>query len=198
MNIGVLSFQGDFARHIAALEALGVTAPGVRTPEDLAEVDGLVIPGGESTTIGMLCERFGLLATIRERIGGGMPVFGTCAGAILLAKTISASDQPRFGVLDITVERNAYGRQRESFEREVTLCGPDFRELSAPLTGVFIRAPRIVSIDSGAVVVEATLADEPVFVRQGTVWAATFHPELTGDLRMHKVFLESVAKILEK
>lgn len=194
MNIGVLSFQGDFARHIAALEALGVTAPGVRTPEDLSGVDGLVIPGGESTTIGMLCDRFGLLAAIRERIGAGMPVFGTCAGAILLAKTISASDQPRIGVLDITVERNAYGRQRESFEREVTLCGPEFRKPSKSLIGVFIRAPRILSIDSEAVVVEATLGNEPVFVRQGQVWAATFHPELTGDLRMHETFLNSISQ----
>lgn len=196
MRTGVLSLQGDFAKHKSILLRSGVDAVGVRTPEELSTVDALIIPGGESTTIGMLCERFGLLQEIVDRIGGGMPVFGTCAGAILLSEQIEESDQPRIGGLPIRIRRNAYGRQRESFERELSLtpafageaaAGSDGSAING-FTGVFIRAPRIESISDGVEVL-AHDGDDPVLVRKGHIWAATFHPELSGDTRIHRSFL---------
>ncbi len=197
MRTGVLSLQGDFARHRSILLQAGVDAVEVRTPQQLAEVDALIIPGGESTTIGMLCERFGLLQEITERIGNGMPVFGTCAGAILLAEHIEESNQPRIGGLPVRIRRNAYGRQKESFQRGLSLT-PEFARETALATGeddggetflgVFIRAPRIVDV-SEDVEILARAGDEPVLVRKGAIWAAAFHPELTGDARIHQTFI---------
>jgi 5'-phosphate synthase pdxT subunit len=190
-TVGVLSYQGGFQKHLERLEHLNVPARPVRDTAALSEVDALVIPGGESTTIGMLMERFGLLAEVKRRIADGFPVFGTCAGAILLAAEIEESDQPRIGVLDIAVRRNAYGRQIESFEAEVKPSnGSDWS--GGAFHGVFIRAPIIVRTGSS---VRTVLAFEgkPVLVRSGTLLASTFHPELTSDVRIHRYFLEKVA-----
>ena len=160
----------------------------MRTPEGVERSDAMIIPGGESTTIGMLCERFGLLEAIRERIAGGMPVLGTCAGAILLAQEIVESDQPRIGSLDIGIRRNAYGRQRESFEADIDLAsGGTFR-------GVFIRAPKIERVGNGISVL-GSLDGNPVLIAHEGIWAATFHPELTADRRIHAEFLEYAATV---
>lgn len=170
---------------------MGVEARPVRDLGALAQVDALVIPGGESTTIGMLLERFGLMAAIRDRIAEGFPVFGTCAGAILLAKEIEGSDQPRIGALDMAVRRNAYGRQVESFEADVVAVG---ETLAGRFHGVFIRAPQIISLGPG---VDRILVfeEQPVLVRSGPLLAATFHPELTADDRIHRYFLVEVARL---
>ncbi len=187
-RVGVLSYQGDFQRHSDVLTLLGFTVVPVRAPEHLEGVSGLVIPGGESTTIGMLMERFGLLEAVQKAGIRGLPLFGTCAGAILLAKEIENSDQPRLALMDIRVARNAYGRQIESFEAELSAADS---LTSPPLTGVFIRAPIITDVGAGV----ATLAEfegNPVLVSQGHLLAATFHPELTGDLRVHRLFGELV------
>lgn len=165
----------------------------VRTQQQLDEVDALIIPGGESTTIGMLCERFGLLDAIRNRIESGMPVLGTCAGAILLSKTIEGSEQVRIGSLDMTIRRNAYGRQRESFEGEITLSG-NFDNPDRSFAGVFIRAPRIVSVEDPLIAAEGTIGTEPVLVRRDRIWAATFHPELTDDRRVHAAFVRAATE----
>jgi 5'-phosphate synthase pdxT subunit len=183
-SVGILSFQGDFDRHARIISSLGHRSIPVRTVEGLAELDALIIPGGESTTIGMLMDRFGLLSALRDRISEGLPVFGTCAGAILLARTIESSDQPRIGVMDISVVRNAYGRQIESFEADVEVpILPD-----RPVRGVFIRAP-IISEVGESVSVLAHFESRPVVVRQGSLLAATFHPELAGDARLHELFI---------
>lgn len=187
-TIGVLSFQGDFARHAERLEQLGTRVVSVRTPEAIALIDGLVIPGGESTTIGMLMERFGLLDAVREAAGRGLALFGTCAGAILLSKEIHNSDQPRLGLMDTTVERNAYGRQIDSFE--ATFSSDHFP--GEPLKGVFIRAPIIAAVRPPAQTI-AVYEDQPVVVRQERLLAATFHPELTDDRRLHRYFLDMVS-----
>jgi 5'-phosphate synthase pdxT subunit len=156
----------------------------VKTRERLASVDGLVIPGGESTTIGMLLERFDLMEPLRERIDAGMPVFGTCAGLILMAREISGSEQPRIGSMDVVVERNAYGRQVDSFETQITsaVLGEE------PLPTVFIRAPQIAKVGVGVDVLAETEAG-PVLVQQDRQLAATFHPELTADSRIHTYFV---------
>ncbi len=189
MRVGVLAFQGDFAKHIDAVAGHGVDAVPVRTPEEAGRSDAMIIPGGESTTIGMLCDRFGLLDVIRNRITDGMPVFGTCAGAILLARDIVGSNQPRIGVLDISIRRNAYGRQRESFEADIDLSsGGTFR-------GVFIRAPEVERV-GGEVAILGALGDTPVLVACDGIWAATFHPELTADGGIHARFLEQARQRL--
>lgn len=186
-RVGVLSFQGDFARHAARLEELGADVVSVRTPEAVRQIDGLVIPGGESTTIGMLMERFALLEAVRGAVEGGLSVFGTCAGAILLAKSIHNSDQPRLGLMDMEVERNAYGRQVESFEADFSSA----HFAGEPLRGVFIRAPIIRSVGESVQTI-ASYEDLPVVVRQGALLAATFHPELTEDTRLHDYFLRMI------
>jgi 5'-phosphate synthase pdxT subunit len=183
----VLSFQGDFARHAARLEELGADVVSVRTPEAVEQIDGLVIPGGESTTIGMLMERFGLLEAVRSGVQRGLSLFGTCAGAILLAKDIRESDQPRLGLMDMEVERNAYGRQVDSFEAD--FASSFFS--GEPLRGVFIRAPIIREVREPVETI-ASYEDLPVVVRQGALLAATFHPELTDDTRLHQYFLRMV------
>jgi pyridoxal 5'-phosphate synthase pdxT subunit len=184
--IGVVSYQGDFERHSRVFSSLGAAIRPVRRPEELAGLNGLVVPGGESTTIGMLMERFGLLEPVRSAIAEArLPVLGTCAGAILLSREIVGYDQVRIGVLDAVIERNAYGRQVDSFEAAIAvpLLGED------PVTGVFIRAPRFRSVGP-AVEVLASFEDAPVLVREGSVLALTFHPELTGDERIHRLFVD--------
>ena len=186
MNIGVLAIQGDYLAHKARLEQLGATVTLVRKPEQLDSVDAIVIPGGESSTfLNFLAER-GFLEKLREFVST-KPAFGTCAGAILLAKDVENPPQPSLGVLDIRIRRNAYGRQIDSSIREVaTKLG------NAPLEMVFIRAPKIVSTGD-QVEVLATAGEDPVLVRQGRIMAATFHPELSPDTRVHREFLKLVA-----
>ena len=195
MNVGVLALQGDFREHISALGDCGVTGKLVKTAADIAAIDALIIPGGESTTISKLAKVFGLFDLISKRISEGMPTYGSCAGMILVAKTIldPASDQDTFGGIDMEVRRNAFGRQTESFE-----VGLDFKTISgAPIRGVFIRAPWVESHGSQVEIlasVEISGVQHPVAVRQGSVLATAFHPELTGDNRVHRYFLEDVCK----
>ncbi len=186
--IGVLALQGAFRAHAHALADLDVTTRDVRTPADLAMVDALVMPGGESTTMSRLLTSSGLFDEIKARASDGMPVFGTCAGMILLATDVldGRPDQRSFGVIDLTVRRNGYGRQLDSFETEIDVAG-----LAEPFHGVFIRAPRVEAVGS-AVEVLASHAGDPVLVRQGRVMAAAFHPELTADTRLHERFVELV------
>ncbi len=188
MKIGVLGLQGDFREHARALEDAGAAAMVVRRPEEIAEVDALVVPGGESTTIGKLLDRFGLLEPLRDRIAAGMPLYGTCAGLILMARAIEGSqDAPhRLGVMDLTVRRNAYGRQVDSFEADL-----DVKGLDTPYRAVFIRAP-VVERAGDDVEVLASIDGKPVLVRQRHMLASTFHPEMTGDNRVHSMFVEMV------
>jgi 5'-phosphate synthase pdxT subunit len=186
--VGVLALQGAFAAHRQALAQLGADAREVRTADQLAAVDGLVIPGGESTTMAMLLDRTGLRPPLADRLAAGMPVFGTCAGMILLADEVldGRPDQWSFGVLDVGVRRNAYGRQLESFETDLDIVG-----LDRPFHAVFIRAPGVVRTGPDVTVL-AELDGDPVLVRQGTVLASAFHPELTADRRVHELFLDLV------
>ncbi|MEU6975978.1 MULTISPECIES: pyridoxal 5'-phosphate synthase glutaminase subunit PdxT [unclassified Streptomyces] len=186
--IGVLALQGDVREHLIALAAADAVARPVRRPEELAEIDGLVIPGGESTTISKLAVLFGLMEPLRERIAGGMPVYGTCAGLIMLADKIldPRSGQETFGGIDMIVRRNAFGRQNESFEAGVTVTGID-----TPVEGVFIRAPWVESVGA-EVEVLAEHDGHIVAVRQGRALATSFHPELTGDHRIHELFVAMV------
>ncbi len=204
MKIGVLALQGDFARHEQALAraareaardpgaggVLAVETVQVRKPAQLDEVDGLVIPGGESTTLLKLMDEWGFVPALEKFHSAGRPIFGTCAGAILLAREVENPRQFSLGFIDVTVERNAYGRQRESFEAKatVTLDG-----VAAPIEMVFIRAPRIRRTGAGVQTL-ARRGGEPVLVRQGTVLAATFHPELTDDSTVHRHFCEMVVR----
>lgn len=181
MNVGILALQGAFQEHRLVLERLGARPVLVRRPEHLSDISGLFMPGGESTTIGMLLEEFGLAEPLKT---GELPIFGTCAGMILLAKEIEGSRQPRLGLMDITVQRNAYGRQRESFETALDVDG-----LASPFHAVFIRAPHVVRAGPD-VKVRSFFQGHPVFCQQGRAWAAAFHPELSGDDRLHAAFLE--------
>ncbi|MFB7374256.1 pyridoxal 5'-phosphate synthase glutaminase subunit PdxT [Streptomyces sp. NPDC056222] len=187
--IGVLALQGDVREHLIALAAADAVARPVRRPEELAEVDGLVIPGGESTTISKLAELFGLMEPLRERIAAGLPVYGTCAGLIMLADKIldPRSGQETFGGIDMIVRRNAFGRQNESFEAGVTVTGIE----DGPVEGVFIRAPWVESVGA-QVEVLAEHEGHIVAVRQGRALATSFHPELTGDHRIHALFVDMV------
>lgn len=194
MTIGILALQGDYAAHRAVLEQSGVSTHLVREPRGLEAVEGLVIPGGESTVMSRLCDRYGLREPLKKRIEEGMPVLGTCAGLIFLARSIEGASenfaQTTLGVLDIKVERNAYGAQRESFESNIHVP-----ELGAPIRGVFIRAPRIVEVGS-AVEILAVHPEpggtSPVLVRQGHLMASAFHPEIVGETRVHELWLRSV------
>ncbi|MGH3681226.1 MAG: pyridoxal 5'-phosphate synthase glutaminase subunit PdxT [Natronosporangium sp.] len=185
--VGVLAIQGDVPEHLRALTAVGVTACPVRRPEELAEVDALVIPGGESTTMSKLAVDFGLLEPIRDRIKTGMPGYGSCAGMIMLAAEVldGRPDQLTFGGIDMTVRRNAFGRQVHSFEAMTDIEGV------GPLRTVFIRAPSVERVGTGVAVL-GRAAGRIVAVRQGNLLATAFHPELTGDLRMHRRFVELV------
>ena len=191
MKIGVLALQGDFREHIEAVKMAGHAALTVRRVEELNEVDALILPGGESTTIAQLSRTFGLLEPIRERIASGMPVYGSCAGMILLADRIidGANGQETFGGIDMTVRRNAFGRQVDSFESDLNF-------LDQPLRAVFIRAPWVEEISGQVEVLADVLGSDgkrhPVAVRQGSLLATSFHPELTGDLRVHRFFFDQV------
>jgi 5'-phosphate synthase pdxT subunit len=186
--IGTLALQGAFRAHVERLRAFGVDAVEVRTPAQLEACDALVMPGGESTTMSNLLTTSGLFEPIAERVDAGMPTFGTCAGMILLAVKIldGRSDQRSFGALDIAVRRNGYGRQIDSFEADLDVEG-----FADPFHGVFIRAPRIESVGEGVEVL-AAYDDEPVLVRHGALMAASFHPELTTDGRLHGLFVDAV------
>lgn len=187
MKIGVLALQGAFAEHIHILEKIGVTAVEVRLPHEMADIDGLIIPGGESTTIGKLAVRFGLMEPIRQ-LSSTRPIWGTCAGAIFLARD-PRHDQPLLALMDIRVQRNAFGRQAESFETDLDVPEITTAENSRPFHGVFIRAPLIESVGP-AVQVLARLPDgRIVAARQDNLLAISFHPELTGDDRFHRYFL---------
>ncbi|MYB42673.1 MAG: pyridoxal 5'-phosphate synthase glutaminase subunit PdxT [Chloroflexi bacterium] len=193
-RIGVLALQGDFREHVATLAALDLPAFEVRTLEQLDDADGLIIPGGESTTIARLLLAFELREPLRARIASGLPVWGTCAGAILLAKRAPGLDRPTLGVLDITVERNAFGRQLDSFEADLEIAGVE----GGPFRGVFIRAPAIVATGP-AVEVLARLEDGSIAAcRDGALLATTFHPELTNDLRLHALFAAMVEERLDE
>jgi len=192
--IGVLAVQGDVAEHLRALAAAGATPVGVRRPGELAAVDGLVIPGGESTTMWKLTTAFEIAEPLRKRLSGGMPAFGSCAGMIMLADRLldGVAGQETFGGIAMTVRRNAFGRQVDSFESDIRLSGisapPD-----PPFRAVFIRAPWVEAV-SGQVTVLGTehLTGRIVAVRQGPLLATSFHPELTGDLRIHRYFVDIV------
>ena len=185
MKAGVLALQGDFREHARMLEAAGATAVEVRTAEQLAGVDCLVIPGGESTTIAKLARAFGMVEPIRERLAEGMPAFGTCAGMIVLAQRVHGGE-PLFAVMDISVQRNAYGRQADSFEADVDVRGIDHR-----VRGVFIRAPRVLEFGPDVEVL-AEHEGDPVVLRQGSLLVASFHPELVGETGLHRYLLNTI------
>ena len=187
--IGVLNLQGAVREHLAALDRLGLPNRAVRMAEELNEVDGLIIPGGESTTIGKLLDRRGLGERIEQRAREGMAVFGTCAGLILLAQRIEESDQSSLALMDVGVKRNAFGRQIESFEAEVSI--PRLGE--EPVPAVFIRAPIVTDVGAG-VEVMAEYEGRIIAVRQGNLLGASFHPELTEDTRMHRFFARMAAE----
>ncbi len=180
----MLALQGDFREHAAALSRLGVEPVLVRTPGDLEGLSALIVPGGESTTIGLLAERYGLLEPLRRAAAAGLPTLGTCAGMIFLAGgTTGGREQLQLGVLDVVVDRNAFGRQVDSFEADLEVKG-----MTGTVHGVFIRAPRVHRAGPGVEVL-ASVDGHPVMVRQGSLLATAFHPELTGDLRVHRLLL---------
>ncbi len=193
-HVGVLALQGDVREHLAALRRLGCAASAVRRPAELAVVDALVVPGGESTTIVRLARTFGLLEPLRARVTSGMPTLGTCAGMVLLADRVldGAPGQETLGGLDVTVRRNAFGRQVASFEDEVDLVGA-----AGPVPAVFIRAPWVESVGSGVEVLgrvaRGPAAGRIVAVRQGPLLATSFHPEMGGDDRVHELFRDLVS-----
>ena len=194
MKIGVLALQGDFREHLALIGSIGEVGIEVRTPEELEQVDALIIPGGESTTIGKLAVLYGLVDPIRDRVRAGMPVLGTCAGMIFLASGVTEGDQPQLGVLDVVVERNAFGRQIDSFEADLEVAGR-----GEPVHAVFIRAPWIHKAASGVEVLASvtdpsTGEERPVVVRQDNVLATSFHPELIGEPWIHELLVEATAR----
>jgi 5'-phosphate synthase pdxT subunit len=196
MKVGVLALQGDVREHISSLIACGVTPSTVRRSVELDQVDALVLPGGESTTIAQLAEAFGIFDQIKSRIALGMPVYGSCAGMILLADEIldAKQGQKSFGGLDITVRRNAFGRQVDSFESDIPFADGS----SDLIRAVFIRAPWVERTGDGVQIL-ASVDTHPVAVRSQTLFATSFHPELTGDHRIHRYFIEEVARpALEK
>lgn len=196
LRVGVLALQGDVREHVAMLEALGCTVDEVRGPADLAGVAGIVLPGGESTTLSMLLGSAELVEPLRERLRAGMPALGTCAGMILLATEVldGRSDQRVLGAIDLGVRRNAFGRQLDSFEADLAVAGLD----GAPMHAVFIRAPVVERVGAGVDVlasVDLEGASRPVVCRSGTVTVASFHPEVSGDPRLHEIFLRDVAAV---
>jgi len=189
MRIGVLASQGAFAEHIAILHQLGVEAVPVRLPRELVSLDGLIIPGGESTSISKLILSYNLMDKMRNLAENGLPILGTCAGMILLANKVSDSNVEPLGVMDITVRRNAFGRQKDSFEAELLI--PVLGEKRFP--GIFIRAPVIEQANSGVEILARLTDDTIVAARQGRLLVSAFHPELTSDLRFHQYFLDIIA-----
>ncbi|MEW6189464.1 MAG: pyridoxal 5'-phosphate synthase glutaminase subunit PdxT [Actinomycetota bacterium] len=189
MNIGVLALQGAVREHVQMIERCKARGISIKRPHELSLIDALIIPGGESTTIGKLMEKYNFVETIRKFHADGLPVYGTCAGLILLAKKITEGTQPLLKLMDIEVKRNAFGRQRESFEANL-----DIPELgSRPFKGVFIRAPWIESVGSG-VTVMAKFDGKIIMARQNGLLVSAFHPELTGDCRIHEYFIEKFVK----
>jgi pyridoxal 5'-phosphate synthase pdxT subunit len=204
VKVGLLALQGAVGLHAEAVAACGATPSEVRTPDQLAAVDALILPGGESTTISKLLDSSGLADPLAERLADGMPVFGTCAGMILLATTVldGRPDQRAYGAIDVTVRRNAFGRQVDSFEADLDIDVRDIDGLGSdgpgsdapgldggPFHAVFIRAPFIEATGDGVDVL-AAIDGHPVLARQGPVLVSSFHPELTGDLRLHQLFLD--------
>lgn len=189
MRVGVLALQGDFREHIAALSAIGVDAVAVKTESEINSVDALVLPGGESTTIAKLARIFGVFDLIKSKISDGLPVYGSCAGLILLSNKIldGVEGQETFGGLDITSRRNAFGRQVDSFEGEIEFTG------IGKLNGVFIRAPWVEEVGT-PVTVLANSHGHPVAVRQKNILATSFHPELTNDFAVHRYFIDVICK----
>ncbi len=184
-RVGVLGLQGDFAEHLRTLRGIGAEAIDVRRPEQLDDIDALIIPGGESTTIGKLAERYQIIPKLRERVAEGMPVWGTCAGAIFIAKDVPGHPHPIASLMDISVERNAFGRQLESFEADLVVRGMS----GAPYHAVFIRAPKITKTGASVETLAALDDGTVVAARQGNLLATSFHPELTADDRFHRFFL---------
>jgi 5'-phosphate synthase pdxT subunit len=191
VKIGVLALQGDVAEHIASLGDCGVIASGVRSKQEIQSIDALVIPGGESTTIAKLAKAFGVFDLIKSRIASGMPTYGSCAGMILIADQIldGGVDQEGFGGIDAQVRRNAFGRQVDSFETDLSFAGIS----GAAFRAVFIRAPWVESVGT-QVEVLASFNGHPVAIRQGHLLATSFHPELTGDNRIHRFFVDQLCK----
>ena len=196
MKIGVLALQGDFREHIAMLRSLGVEAVEVRQRQDLEGLDGLIIPGGESTTIGKIAAEYGLIEPIRDIVNAGKPVWGTCAGMIVLAKDVGVR-QPLVGVMDVQVKRNAFGRQVDSFETDLNVPALDKVQNGnqpKPFHAIFIRAPLMEAVGPGVEVLAKLEDGTIVAARQGNLLATSFHPELTGDTRFHKYFLEKLGR----
>jgi len=183
MNIGVLALQGAVAEHIRSIELAGGKGVAVKRIEQLSEIDGLIIPGGESTTIGKLMRKYGFIEAIRDYAAQGKPVFGTCAGMIVLAERLEGDEEPHLGLMNMTVARNAFGRQRESFETDLDVKGID-----TPLRAVFIRAPLIKEVGDGVEVL-SVYNGEIVTAKQGNLLASSYHPELTDDYRLHELFI---------
>ena len=195
-RIGVLALQGAFAEHVKMLRSVGVDALEVRLPQELDKLDGLIIPGGESTTVGKLAVTYGLLEPIRMMADAGKPVWGTCAGLIFLARTVEGLEQPLLGLMDLTVERNAFGRQVDSFEAEVLAPCLDAvsqtDQKGCPFHAVFIRAPLITAVGEGVEVLARLDGGGIVAARQANLLVTAFHPELTTDARFHRYFLMMV------
>ena len=190
MKIGVLAVQGDFAEHLSALRKLGVDGQEVRLPEHLVGMDGLIIPGGESTTLGRLMSIYQLREPIEQMARQGKSIWGTCAGMIMMAHEITEEDPVPLQLVDIGVHRNAFGRQVDSFEQDLDIAGFDH----VPFHGIFIRSPVINRVGRDVKVLAALSEDQPVAVRQGCMLATAFHPELTNDTRFHRLFLDLVSK----
>ncbi len=188
MEVGVLAVQGDFAEHIAVLSKLGVKTREVRLPEHLDSLSGLIIPGGESTTLSRLMTLYNLREPLQQMATEGRAVWGTCAGMIMLSQEITENDPVPLGIMDIGVQRNAFGRQVDSFEQRLNINGLD----GGPFHAIFIRAPVIIRIGKGVEVLSALEDERPVAVKQGNLMATSFHPELTNDYRFHSYFLELV------
>jgi 5'-phosphate synthase pdxT subunit len=189
VKVGILALQGDVSEHAQVLGELGASPVEVRSPQHLSGIDALILPGGESTTISKLLASSGLFSAVAEHLGAGMPAFGTCAGMILLATEVldGRPDQQSFGAIDLAVRRNAFGRQVDSFEASLDVDGM----AGGPVPAVFIRAPYVERAGE-SVEVLARVDGHPVLCRQGPVMAAAFHPELSGDLRLHELFLREV------
>lgn len=192
MKVGVLALQGAVAEHIRSIEQAGATGVIVKRVEQLDELDGLIIPGGESTTIGKLMRKYEFMDAVRQFAAQGKPIFGTCAGLIILAKRIEGQEDAHLALMDMTVARNAFGRQRESFETDLPIKGID-----EPVRAVFIRAPLITEVGP-EVEVLSTYHDEIVTARQGHLLAASYHPELTDDIRLHQYFLDMIKATVER
>lgn len=186
MRVGILALQGAVAEHIRSIEKAGAEGIAIKHPEQLEEIDGLIIPGGESTTIGKLMRKYDFIEAIRSFSKQGKPVFGTCAGLIVMAREIEGGEEAHLELMDIKVSRNAFGRQRESFETDL-----DVKGLEVPVRAVFIRAPLITEVGEGVEVL-STYNDEIVTAREGHLLVSSFHPELTEDYALHSYFLEMI------